>query len=156
MMVFSDPFVTQIIFGAVNFVSTAFGLYMLEAVGRRLPLIFGGLWCSAWLLVFATAGTAGNQYNPDFGAKDLGNPNISPQIGKLMICSGCFFIVGYACTWAPGIWLFIGEVFDSRTRARQASLATLSNWVWNFLLAMFTQPITSNIGYAFGYVFCGW
>lgn len=150
----TDPFVTQIILGAVNFVCTIFGLWMLEAIGRRLPLIFGGLWCSAWLLVFATAGVAANQPNSK-GVKKLGDPVISPAIGKLMICSGCFFILGYASTWAPGIWLFTGEVFDSRIRARQASLATLSNWVWNFLLALFTTPITGKIGFAYGYIFAG-
>lgn len=151
----TDPFVTQIIFGAVNFVCTLFGLYMLEAVGRRLPLIFGGVWCSAWLIVFATAGVAGNKADPDTGIKKLGDPHLGSGIGKLMICSGCFFILGYASTWAPGIWLFTGEVFDSRTRARQASLATLSNWVWNFLLAFFTTPITADIGFAYGYIFAG-
>lgn len=151
----TDPFVTQIIFGAVNFVCTALGLWMLEAIGRRLPLIFGGLWCSAWLLVFATAGVAANKPDPDTGIKKLGSPQLSSGIGKLMICSGCFFILGYASTWAPGIWLFTGEVFDSRTRARQAALATLSNWIWNFLLALFTTPITADIGFAYGYIFAG-
>ena len=67
-----------------------------------------------------------------------------------MICSGCFFILGYASTWAPGIWLFCGETFASKTRAKQAALATLSNWIWNFMLAFFTTPIVNDIGFAYG------
>jgi hypothetical protein len=31
--------------------------------GRRKPLIIGGLWQSAWLFVFAAAGTAGDPEN---------------------------------------------------------------------------------------------
>lgn len=82
-----DSYVTQIILGAVNFVCTFFGLYVMERFGRRVPLIIGGLWQSFWLFVFAAAGTA----------KD---PTTDQGIGKLMIVSACLFILGYASTWA--------------------------------------------------------
>jgi SP family sugar:H+ symporter-like MFS transporter len=35
------------------------------------------------------------------------------------------------------------------------SLATASNWLWNFLLAFFTPFITGAIDFRFGYVFAG-
>lgn len=35
------------------------------------------------------------------------------------------------------------------------SLATASNWLWNFLLAFFTPFITSAIDFRLGYVFAG-
>jgi MFS transporter, SP family, sugar:H+ symporter len=56
----SDSFVTQIILGAVNFVCTFGGLYVMQRYGRRLPLIVGGAWQSAWLFIFAAIGTALN------------------------------------------------------------------------------------------------
>ncbi|KAH9938799.1 general substrate transporter [Epithele typhae] len=136
----SDSFVTQIILGAVNFVCTFGGMYVMEKFGRRWPLIIGGMWQSAWLFVFAAAGTA----------KD---PTTDQSIGKLMIVSACLFILGYAMTWAPGVWILIGETFPTRTRARQASLSTASNWLWNFLLAFFTPFIVKAIGYRYGFIF---
>lgn len=87
----------------------------MERYGRRWPLIIGGLWQSAWLFVYAAAGTA----------KD---PETNQGIGTLLIVSSCLFILGYASTWAPGIWILIGETFPTRTRAKQGALATASNW----------------------------
>ncbi|KAI0086841.1 general substrate transporter [Irpex rosettiformis] len=138
----SDSFVTQIVLGAVNFVCTFGGLYIVEHYGRRLPLIIGGLWQSMWLLIFAIAGTA----------KD---PTTSKGIGDLMIVSACMFILGFSMTWGPGIWILTGETFPTRTRSYQASLAAGSNWMWNFLLAFFTPFITKAIKYKYGFVFAG-
>ena len=70
-----------------------------------------------------------------------------------MIVSACLFILGYASTWAPGIWILIGETFPTRTRAKQGALATASNWLWNFLLAFFTPFIVSAIDFRYGFVF---
>ncbi|KAJ7589024.1 general substrate transporter [Mycena floridula] len=135
-----DSFVTQIILGAVNFFCTFGGLYVMEKFGRRGPLIIGGIWQSLWLFVFAAAGTAKV-------------PEDNPGIGKLMIVSACMFIFGYAMTWAPGVWILIGETFPTRTRAKQGALATASNWLWNFLLAFFTPFIVKAIKFRYGFVF---
>lgn len=70
-----------------------------------------------------------------------------------MIVSACLFILGYAMTWAPGIWILTGETFPTRTRSYQASLATSSNWLWNFLLAFFTPFIVKSIKFRYGFVF---
>lgn len=140
-----DSFVTQIILGAVNFACTFLGLYVLERFGRRWPLIIGAIWMVIWLLVFGLAGTLGGD----------GGDVTDPGIGKLLIVSACMFILGYASTWAPGIWLFCGESFSRRTRAKQASIATLSNWVWNFLISYFSRPIADSIDFRYGFVFAG-
>ncbi|KAG5735436.1 High-affinity glucose transporter ght2 [Termitomyces sp. T112] len=135
-----DSFITQIILGAVNFGCTFGGLYVMQRFGRRLPLIIGGIWQSCWLFVFAAAGTAKTPQN-------------NPGIGKLMIVSACMFILGFSTTWAPGIWILIGETFPTRTRAKQGALSTASNWLWNFLIAFFTPFIVFSIDFRYGFVF---
>ena len=48
-----------------------------------------------------------------------------------MIVSACMYIASFAGTWGPMAWVVIGETFPLRTRAKQASLATASNWLGN-------------------------
>ncbi len=130
-----DPFVVSLILSAVNFGSTFGGLYILEAAGRRMPLFLGAIWMSIWLFVFAGAGV-GAYNSGTTGTGTLAAPDYSYGIGILLIVSACLFIFGYAMTWAPGIWLWVGESFNSRTRAKQAAIATAVNWVANFLISV--------------------
>ncbi|EEY22411.1 high-affinity glucose transporter ght2 [Verticillium alfalfae VaMs.102] len=53
-----DPILVQLILGAVNVVTTFYGLYVVEKYGRRWALFIGGLWQAAWLCVFASIGVA--------------------------------------------------------------------------------------------------
>ena len=138
----SDPILIQLILGAVNVVTTFPGLYIVERLGRRLPLFLGACWQAAWLLIFAAIGIA----LP---------PADNPAAGTVMIVAACMFIASFAMTWGPFAWVVIGETFPLRTRAKQASLATASNWLGNFLIAFLTPFADSGIGYGFGFVFFG-
>jgi MFS transporter, SP family, sugar:H+ symporter len=136
-------------------------LYIVERLGRRLPLIVGATWQACWLLIFASIGIA----LP---------PVDNPVAGTVMIVAACMFIASFAMTWGPfackekeekknvtaytlttALGVVIGETFPLRTRAKQASLATASNWLGNFLIAFLTPFANDGIGYAFGFVFFG-
>ena len=51
-----NPFVTQIILGAVNVITTFPGLYMVEKYGRRKCLTLGASWMFMCYMVFASLG----------------------------------------------------------------------------------------------------
>ena len=137
-----DPIQTQLILGAVNVAMTVPGLWMIERFGRRMPLVVGGLWQAAWLLIFAIIGI-------------VRPPTEYSSSGIVMIVCACMFIASFASTWGPFIWVVIGETFPLRTRAKQASLATAFNWLGNFLISFLTPYANDGIGYAFGFVFFG-
>lgn len=135
-----DPIQTQLILGAVNVAMTIPGLYLIERVGRRVPLVAGGLWQAVWLLIFAVIGI-------------VRPPTEFPSSGTVMIVCACMFIASFAMTWGPFIWVVIGETFSLRSRAKQASLATAFNWLGNFMIGFLTPYANDGIGYAFGFVF---
>lgn len=138
----NDELLIQLILGAVNVVTTFPGLYLIERLGRRIPLIAGGLWQSMWLLIFAAIAIA----RP---------PTEYESSGIVMIVAACMFIASFAMTWGPFAWVVIGESFPLRTRAKQASLATAGNWLGNFMVGFLTPYATDGISYGFGFVFCG-
>lgn len=77
----SNSYVTQIILGGVNVVCTFPGLWFIERFGRRRPLLIGGCWQCAWLIVFAAVGS------------EL-DPN-TRGVGAVLITSACMFIAGF-------------------------------------------------------------
>lgn len=81
-----DPILIQLVLGAVNVVTTFPGLYIIERVGRRIPLIIGACWQATWLLIFAAVGIA----RP---------PDKYGSSGIVMIVAACMFIASFAMTW---------------------------------------------------------
>ncbi|KAL5354955.1 general substrate transporter [Aspergillus floccosus] len=141
-----NSYVTQMILGGVNFGTTFLGLYLIENYGRRRSLIAGALWMFICFMVFASVGHF---------LLDQENPERTKTPGVVMVVFACLFILGFASTWGPMVWTIIAELYPSEFRARAMSLATASNWLWNFLLAFFTPFITSAIDFRLGYVFAG-
>ncbi|EAU36801.1 hypothetical protein ATEG_03527 [Aspergillus terreus NIH2624] len=141
-----NSYVTQMILGGVNFGCTFLGLYLIENYGRRRSLIAGALWMFICFMIFASVGHF---------LLDRENPERTKTPGVVMVVFACLFILGFASTWGPMVWTIIAELYPSEYRARAMSLATASNWLWNFLLAFFTPFITSAIDFRLGYVFAG-
>ncbi|KAK3112639.1 hexose transporter hxt5 [Teratosphaeriaceae sp. CCFEE 6253] len=139
-----SPFVTQLILNGINFGTTFIGLWLIENVGRRKSLIAGSAWMFVCFLIFASVGHF---------ALDRADPTSTPHASIALICFASFFILGFATTWGPMVWTIIGELYPSRYRAKGMALATASNWLWNFLLAFFTNFITGAIDFRYGYVF---
>ncbi|KAL1999756.1 hypothetical protein VTN02DRAFT_4073 [Thermoascus thermophilus] len=142
----SNSYVTQMILGGVNFGTTFGGLYVIEHFGRRKSLITGAVWMFVCFMVYASVGHF---------SLNINDPPATPGAGKAMVVFACLFITGYATTWGPMIWAIIAEIYPSRYRARAMSIATASNWLWNFLISFFTPFITGDIDFEYGYVFAG-
>jgi len=139
-----SSFVTQMILNGINFGVTFIGLYLVEHYGRRKSLIAGSIWMFVCFMIFASVGHF---------VLDLNDPSRTPSAGVALIVFACLFILGYATTWGPMVWTIQAEIYPSKYRAKAMSIATASNWTWNFLIAFFTPFITGAIDFRYGYVF---
>ncbi|KAJ9149772.1 General substrate transporter [Pleurostoma richardsiae] len=145
----TDSYVTQIILGSVNVISTFPGLWVAHNVGRRKGLIVGAVWMMVCFFIYAFVGHL---------KLNLADPTETPGIGKVLIVFACLDIFAFAATWGPLAWTVIAEMYPSRYRGPCMALATATNWFWNFLIGFFTPYITRKIDFYYGLVFavcCG-
>lgn len=143
-----NSFITSIILGAVNFLSTFVALYTVQRVGRRINLICGSAGMGVCLLVFSTIGTTILYPNGYDQPTDR-------EAGYAMIFLVCLFIFLFAITWAPGVFVVVSETYPLRTRSKGMALATAANWIWGFIIAFFTPSIISVLRFSYGYIFMG-
>ncbi|KAG5298147.1 monosaccharide transporter [Histoplasma ohiense] len=141
-----NRYISQVILGAIEFGGSCLSLYTVENFGRRKSLIVGATWMSVCCAVYASIG--------HFELNEA-MPELTPSSGRAMVVVACLFMLGFASTWGPIVWVIIAEIYPSRYRARAMGFATASNWLWNFLLAFFTPFITEAIDFRYGYIFSG-
>ena len=112
--------------GAINVIATFLSLWMLDKLGR-VPLLLIGL-----------SGMAISLFVVSWGFFTE-----SPLIDRLAMVG----LISYVACFAIGIGvttaLIISEIYPVHVRAKAMSLATLSNWLFNFIVA-FTFPYLFN------------
>lgn len=139
----ANPLTVQAITGVVNVISTLPGMYLVEKIGRRGILLSGAIIMCISQFIVAIVGDA--------------DPN-SPAAGMCLIVFTCIFIFGFAYSWGPTAWVISGEIYPLRLRGKGMSLATASNWLFNFILSLITPYLVSpqyanlktNVGFIWG------
>ena len=61
------------------------------------------------------------------------------------------FVVFFAATWGPIMWVMLGEMFPNRMRAVALGLSTAANWLANFTVTLAFPPLTGTVGLWFLY-----
>lgn len=143
-----NSFATSMIFGAVNFVSTFFALYIVDRFGRRAVLFYGAIGMFCFFIIYASLGAKALYPN---GRE---NPAVK-SVGDGMIAVTCFYIFCFAVSWAPCAFVLVSELYPLRIKSKGMSLGLGANWLANFLLGFFTPFITGAIHFYYGFVFAG-
>lgn len=125
-----NPFTIQVVTNTVNVVSTIPGLYLVEKLGRRNLLLFGAIGMCVSQFIVAIVGTVA-------GTTDL-------PAQRAGISFTCIYIFFFAASWGPCAWVVNGELYPLKVRARALSLATATNWLFNFIIAYSTPRLVNE------------
>ncbi|BGP35843.1 hypothetical protein JCM10296v2_007695 [Rhodotorula toruloides] len=139
-----DPYQTQLILSGINVIATFPGILAVDRLGRRTLLFIGSAMMFSGQIIAGSVSTA--------------KPN-DPAAGKALIFASCWFIAGFACSWGPLGWVVAAEQFPLKIAPLCVSLATASNWLNNFIIAIIvpyiTDPGYGNIGTKITFMWAG-
>ncbi|KAK4206738.1 glucose transporter-like protein [Rhypophila decipiens] len=136
----TNAFVITMITSSINVVSTIPGLWAIDKWGRRPLLLWGAVgMCISQFLVGMLGTTTTSQ---DARGNIIVHNVAAQQAGIAFVCIYIFF---FASTWGPLAWVVTGEIFPLKNRARQLSMTTATNWLFNWAIA-YSTPYLVNYG----------
>jgi SP family sugar:H+ symporter-like MFS transporter len=130
--------------GLVNILATIPAIALIDRLGRKPLLLMGSagmaLTLGAMGVVFATAGVG-----PD------GKPFLTHPAAVTGLVAANLYIVAFAMSWGPVMWVLLGEMFPNRLRAAALSVSGATNWAANFAVTVTFLPLLKGIGLAKSY-----
>jgi SP family sugar:H+ symporter-like MFS transporter len=130
--------------GLVNILATLPAIALIDRVGRRPLLLVGSagmaVTLAAMALVFATAGMGAD-----------GRPLLGRAAAVTALTAANLYIVAFAVSWGPVMWVLLGEMFPNRMRGAALAVSGATNWVANFVVTMTFLPLLSAVGLSGAY-----
>lgn len=138
----SDSFTISVITSLTNLVSTVIAIALVDILGRKVLLLIGSILMTASL---STMAVAFSQATTVDGALSLPDP-----WGVVALIAANVFVVGFAASWGPLVWLLLGEMFPNRIRAMALGVGGAAQWIANFVVTA-TFPVLSAASLALAY-----
>eukprot|EP00529_Nitzschia_sp_RCC80_P012147 CAMPEP_0113454252 /NCGR_PEP_ID=MMETSP0014_2-20120614/7768_1 /TAXON_ID=2857 /ORGANISM="Nitzschia sp." /LENGTH=561 /DNA_ID=CAMNT_0000345653 /DNA_START=215 /DNA_END=1897 /DNA_ORIENTATION=+ /assembly_acc=CAM_ASM_000159 len=120
----------------VNFFATFITIYTIERVGR-VKLLFSGAIVMCLALI------------PNAILASLEQTN---TVGILVVIFCAMYVIGFAYSWGPVVWVVCSEMFPLRERGRANGLTTFTNWFWTTIVgAVFPHAAAASLSGCFGF-----
>ncbi|MDO5049920.1 MAG: sugar porter family MFS transporter [Actinomycetaceae bacterium] len=106
------------------------GIMLVDKVGRKRMLMYGGTLIAIALFIVASVFT--------YAQFALGGPDISgnPVLGWLAVGALCLFLLGFTSSWGPIFSILMGEMFPNEIRGGAMSLASGTDFFVNFIVVL--------------------
>lgn len=127
-------------FGVVKVVGVlTFQLFVLDRIGRRVPFMVGAFAMGSFMLIIACI-LATHPVDPE-------TQTGTTHAGIAAIIMVYAEAASYNMSWGPLPWLYMGEIFSSRTREIGVAVGAASQWLFNFMMSQVTPHAIDNIGW---------
>ncbi|MFV9431225.1 sugar porter family MFS transporter [Rhodococcus rhodochrous] len=139
----NQSFTTSVITAVINVLMTFVAILFVDKIGRRPLLMTGSIGMFVSLLLAAIA------FSQAVGSGE--DVELPAPWGALALVGANAFVIFFAATWGPIMWVMLGEMFPNRMRAVALGISTAANWIANFTVTLAFPPLTSAVGLWFLY-----
>lgn len=138
----SAAFGLSVLSSSINVLATVVAIFLIDRVGRRRLLLVGsaGMFVS---LIMVSIGFL-NATLVD------GNLQLPGPWGPIALTGANIFVIAFAVSWGPAVWVLLGEMFPNRIRGVALSLCASANWLAGVVLN-FSFPTLRDISLAGSY-----
>lgn len=114
-----SAFGTAALIGFVNMIFTVVAIWKIDHFGRKPILMAGffGLSIALFLIGFQFSGSQGVE-----------------QAGVTIVASFLFYIMVFAATIGPGVWVLLAEIYPTKVRGRAMAIGTFCLFVGSTLV----------------------
>jgi len=138
----SNSLLASGIYGIVKVVATAiFVFFLVETLGRKLSLFISSVGMG---VLFFIIGAILKTHPPPATAPIGGDP---PAASKAMAAMLYIYVCFYSMGWGPLPWVYVSDIFNTRTRHLGLATASASQWLFNFVLSKVTPDLVTDLGY---------
>lgn len=107
----------------VNVLFTIPGIILIDTVGRRKLLLFGGAGMSLCNFIIAIIGVSVSN---------------AASRSYVSIVFSCCFIASFASSWGGAVWALASDIYGISIRQKAVAITAASNWLVNFIFAYIT------------------
>jgi MFS transporter, SP family, galactose:H+ symporter len=122
--------------GVINVLATFIAIWLVDREGRKPLLVAGVAGMVATLVVLGLAFQGG------------GAATGTGSLGYITVMCLAGYIIFFAFSLGPIVWLMISEIYPLRNRAQAMAVSTASNWAANFLVSTTFPVMTLRLGSA--------
>lgn len=120
----------------VNFFSTFITVATVDRFGR-VKLLFTG----AMVMFIALVPNA-----------ILASLDQTDTVGVFVVIFCALYVVGFAYSWGPIVWVVCAEMYPLRERGKANGLSTFTNWFWTTVVgAIFPHASAASLSGCFGF-----
>jgi len=128
------------VYGVVKVIATTvFVFFFVDAWGRKPSLFVSAMGMG---ILFFIVGAILKTHPP--ASTPQPNP---PASGKAMAAMIYIYVCFYSMGWRPLPWVYVSDIFPTRTRHHGLAFGSSSQWLWNFVVSKVTPTIHNKLGY---------
>jgi SP family sugar:H+ symporter-like MFS transporter len=125
----------NLIIGVVNVAMTFVAIWLIDRVGRKPLLLTGLVGMVASLTVLGLSTLL---------LSEPSSPTDAVAVITLLCLAG--FIISFAATWGPTVWVMLPEVLPLRIRGTAMGVAIFLHWIANFIVSQTFPSLLASLG----------